>query len=238
MARLFLKATPQIEADRNLLRFSSYEEYLDSLSTTQDACYLQSVEASRVIANLGYRSSGETLSREQFERRLAAVLSYLYPPYKAYELSSEGFIKSDSDPILRDLSSRERANRIGVLSTIIFLRVFSKAGIEVSGFIDYTERLTKEDFKPIFKGEKKLMPKRFDLGFFHWKSGDVVSNDSLNYKVMQHPQKGLIFQNRFDRKIINPDPACEPGANTSRKRVYTSLYQLCILFDHVVRQRI
>lgn len=53
MARIFLKATPQIEADRNLLRFSCYEEYLDSLSTIQDGCYLQSIEASRTIANLG-----------------------------------------------------------------------------------------------------------------------------------------------------------------------------------------
>ncbi|ENN78568.1 hypothetical protein D910_05623 [Dendroctonus ponderosae] len=217
MARIFLKATPQIEADRNLLKFSTYEEYLDSLSTAQDACYLQSVEASRTIANLGYRSSGETLSREQFEKRLAAVLNYLYPPYKAYE---------------------ERANRIGILSTIIFLRTFTKSGIEVSGYVDYTERLSKEDLKPVFKGLKLLMPRKCDLGFYHWKSGDVYSNDSFNYKVLQHPQKGLIFQNRFDRKTINPNPMAEPGPNTSRKRIYSKLYELCILFDHVVRQRI
>lgn len=53
MARIFLKATPQIEADRNLLKFRCYEEYLDSLSTAQDTCYLQNVETSRTIANLG-----------------------------------------------------------------------------------------------------------------------------------------------------------------------------------------
>ncbi|XP_019757434.1 cilia- and flagella-associated protein 299 [Dendroctonus ponderosae] len=238
MARIFLKATPQIEADRNLLKFSTYEEYLDSLSTAQDACYLQSVEASRTIANLGYRSSGETLSREQFEKRLAAVLNYLYPPYKAYELSSEGLVNSDTDPIIQELASRERANRIGILSTIIFLRTFTKSGIEVSGYVDYTERLSKEDLKPVFKGLKLLMPRKCDLGFYHWKSGDVYSNDSFNYKVLQHPQKGLIFQNRFDRKTINPNPMAEPGPNTSRKRIYSKLYELCILFDHVVRQRI
>ncbi|KAL1516808.1 hypothetical protein ABEB36_000661 [Hypothenemus hampei] len=152
MARIFLKATPQIEADRNLLRFSCYEEYLDSLSTIQDVCFLQSVEASRTIASLGYRSSGETFSREQFEKRLAAVLNYVYPPYKAYELSSEGLVSPEADPIIKELASRERANRIGILSTIIFLRVFTKNGIEVSGYIDYTERLSKEDWKPIFAG--------------------------------------------------------------------------------------
>lgn len=55
---------------------------------------------------VGYRSSGETLSREQFEKRLAAVLNYLYPPYKAYELSSEGLVNSDTDPIIQELASR------------------------------------------------------------------------------------------------------------------------------------
>ncbi|XP_050300968.1 cilia- and flagella-associated protein 299-like [Anthonomus grandis grandis] len=237
-ARYFFKATPQIEADRTLLRFNCYEEYLDSLATSQDACYLQSVDVARTIANLGYRSSGETLSRKQFEKRLAAVLNYLYPPYKAYELSSEGLVAPDADHFIKELSARERANRIGVLSTIVFLRAFTNAGIEISGYIDYTERLTNEDWKPIFAGKKILMPKKSDLGFYHWKSGDVVSNDSCNYKVLQHPQKGLLFQNRFDRKIINPDPMSTPGQNTSRKRIYSKLYELCIIFDHVVRQRI
>ncbi|XP_060535436.1 cilia- and flagella-associated protein 299-like [Cylas formicarius] len=233
-----MKATPQIEADKTLLRFATYEDYLDSLGTPQDACYLQSVETARTIANLGYRSSGETLTRGQFEKRLAAVLAYLYPPYKAYELTSEGLVTPDADMIVRELSSRERANRIGILSTIIFLRAFTKSGVEVSGYIDYTDRLTKENWKPFFKGLARLMPKRTDLGFYHWKSEDVVSNDSLNYKVLQHPQKGLIFQNRFDRKIINPDPEAHPGSNTSRKRIYSKHCELCILFDHVVRQRI
>ncbi|KAJ8928074.1 hypothetical protein NQ314_019401 [Rhamnusium bicolor] len=57
-----------------------------------------------------------------------------------------------------------------------------------------------------------------DLGYYHWRAGRVVSNDSLNYKVLQHPDKGLIFLNRFDRKIINPAPDADPGANTTRKK--------------------
>lgn len=47
--------SPQIEADRRLLQFKTYEDYLDSLVTPQDLCYLQSVEISRTIAELGYR---------------------------------------------------------------------------------------------------------------------------------------------------------------------------------------
>ncbi|XP_057672118.1 cilia- and flagella-associated protein 299-like [Diorhabda carinulata] len=236
MARFVLKANAQIEADRRLLQFECYEDYLDSLTTNQDECYLQSIAVSRTIAELGYRSSGETLSKKQFERRLAAVLAYLFPPYKPYELSSDVLV--GGDPLQMDLAHRERPNRVGILSTIIFLKYMTKSGFEVSGYIDYAEKLVKEDWKPFFQGKKRVVPKPIDLGYYHWKSGKVVCNDSLNYKVKQDPQKGLIFQNRFDRKTINPAPGVDPGDNTMRKRVYTDLYELVIIFDHLVRQRI
>ncbi|KAG5897539.1 hypothetical protein JTB14_004314 [Gonioctena quinquepunctata] len=232
----YLNASPQIVADRRLQQFNSYENYLDSHGTIQDECYLQSIEASRVIVELGYRSSGETLSRKQFEKRLAAVYLYLYPPYKPDELSSEGIVTRD--PLHRELALRERSNRVGALSTIIFLKYYTKAGFEISGYLDYGEKLVTEDWKPFFMGKKKIMPKVTDLGYYHWRSGKVVSNDSLNYKVKQNPERGLMFQNRFDRKTINPAPGVDPGANTTRKRIYTELYELVIIFDHVVRQRI
>lgn len=144
------KATPQVEADRVLLKFQTYEDYLDSLTNNLDECYLQSTETSRTIAELGYRNSGETLTRKQFERRLAAVIQYLYPPYQPYISSSEGITKGDR--VHFDLALRERSNRVGILSTIIFLSGHNKAGFEVSAYIDYGERLLREDWKPIFKG--------------------------------------------------------------------------------------
>ncbi|CAG9864750.1 unnamed protein product [Phyllotreta striolata] len=236
MARSFLKSNPQIEADRRLLQFERYDDYLDSLLTHQDECFLQSIEVSRTIAELGYRSSGETLNKAQFEKRLAAVWNYLFPPYKPYELSSETIIGEDSLQI--DLALRERPNRVGILSTIIFLKYVTKSGFEISGYIDYAEKLANVDWKPFFRGKKRIVPKPNDLGYYHWKTGKVVSNDSLNYKVHQDPRKGLIFQNRFDRKLIDPAPGRDPGPNSSRKRVYSDLYELVILFDHFVRQRI
>lgn len=54
------------------------------------------------------------MSRQQFEKRLAAVIAYLYPPYKPYELASEGL--SSGDPIQKELAIRERPNRVGILS--------------------------------------------------------------------------------------------------------------------------
>lgn len=145
------KASPQIEADRRLLNFQTYEDYLDSFTTSSDDCYLQSLEVSRTVAGLGYRNSGETLTRKQFEKRLENVTQYLFPTYKPYISSSEGMTKGD--PVHLDLALRERSNRVGILSTIIFISGFNKAGFEISAYIDYGERLMKEDWRPVFRGE-------------------------------------------------------------------------------------
>lgn len=48
-------ASPQIEADKRLLEFKTYEDYLDSLVSPLDLCNLQSTVVSRTIAELGYR---------------------------------------------------------------------------------------------------------------------------------------------------------------------------------------
>lgn len=50
-----MRATRQVEGDRRLLQFKTYEDYLDSLTTPADLCYLQSTDAARLIAELGYR---------------------------------------------------------------------------------------------------------------------------------------------------------------------------------------
>uniref|UniRef100_A0A1Y1NJQ3 Cilia- and flagella-associated protein 299 n=1 Tax=Photinus pyralis TaxID=7054 RepID=A0A1Y1NJQ3_PHOPY len=229
-------ATPQIEADQRLLQFKTYEDYLDSLTTSQDICNLQSVAVARTLAELGYRSSAETLSRASFQRRLGAVLDYLYPTFKAYELSSEGI--KVHDPLQQALALRERPNRIGVVATIIFVRYYTPTGFEVSGYIDYAHRLKLENWKPFFKSEKKFWPRNTDLGYCHWRSGKCISNGSLNYKVVIDPEKGLTFQNRFDRKVVCADPAANPGIGTTRIRINTDMYEHIVLYDHVVRRKV
>lgn len=57
-------------------------------------------------------------------------------------------------------------------------------------------------------------------------------------QVLVHPFKGLLFQNRFDRKVISVDPVSATGANSTRLRVSSDLYEDAVLYDHVVRQRI
>lgn len=46
---------PGVEADRRLLPFDTWEEYLDSLIEIADLRNLRSIAAARTIAALGYR---------------------------------------------------------------------------------------------------------------------------------------------------------------------------------------
>jgi len=65
----------QIEADRGLVNFENYEEYLDSLVADEDMLYLRGTEP-RILAQLGYRfawsisSLASTTSRSIFRLRL------------------------------------------------------------------------------------------------------------------------------------------------------------------------
>lgn len=64
--------------------------------------------------NCNFRSAGETLTRKQFKKRVQAVINFLTPPYKPYELASE--LVTDNDPIYTELAIRERSNRVGIVS--------------------------------------------------------------------------------------------------------------------------
>lgn len=51
------------------------------------------------------------------------------------------------------------------------------------------------------------------------------------------PDKGLLFQNRHDHKIICPDPQQEPGQNTMKLRIFSPRYTQIEIYDHVVRRK-
>ena len=53
--------------------FATYEDYLDSQISPTDLYYLEDEDLARQLVELGYRGSGETLKREEFEARKKAV---------------------------------------------------------------------------------------------------------------------------------------------------------------------
>ncbi|KAG7307100.1 hypothetical protein JYU34_007237 [Plutella xylostella] len=226
---------PSVEADRRLLAYKTYEDYLDSLIDVADLRNLRSLESARTIAALGYRTHGDTLTERQFYKRRAVIHEVVYPTVKAYILVSEG--ANLQDPFKRELAVRETANRIGIVQTIIFVRNLTRAGFEISGYVDFAHRLLTKDWRPFFHEDALLWPRSSDLGYHHWRHGTVRSNISRNYKPLMDPDKGLLFQNRHDHKIICPDPLQEPGTNTIKLRVYSDRYTQVELYDHIVRKK-
>ncbi|XP_015110939.1 cilia- and flagella-associated protein 299-like [Diachasma alloeum] len=226
----------QLDNDKHLLKFSTYEEYLDSLVTQVDLDYLRNTETARLIAELGYKSTGETLDREAFHDRRNIVKDLLFPVWRPFTLDSE--LTNHRDPLIIELSLRERANRLGTLSTIIFVKIITKSGFEVSGYIDFAHRLRRENWKPFFEGRRKLRPGKSDLSYYHWKTKKLILNGTDNYEPVMDVKKGILLKNLKDLKFVDLDPKTSPGVDTFRLRVESRDYQQVVLYDHVVRCRL
>jgi hypothetical protein len=190
------------------------------------------------LAELGYRGSGETLKREEFEARKKAA-----EEAKASKLRNapKKLASADKDlshyPFLHNLAEREDLVRNGKLTSIIFLRDKNSKGQEVSGYIDYAHRLKSENFESYFERKKKLMPKPSDLSYYNWETQHSTSNSTPNFQVIADNEAGLLFKNKRDRKVINVDPKSLPGDNSRRIEIKTHEYLQVVIYDHVTRRK-
>lgn len=136
-----------------------------------------------------FRSTGETLTKRQFLLQKENLREQLFPKRKPHVLISADI--ESNEPLLNELQIRERANRFGSLSTIIYLRHHTNTGYEISGYIDFEQSIGEAiqqlddatDWYAIFNNNKRLWPKPSDLGYYHWRSGRSVINNTENYKV-------------------------------------------------------
>ena len=216
---------------------TTYEEYLDSQITDTDMFYLESEDLARQLVELGYRGSGDTLKREEFEARKKALRERSTQKTNVpKQLSSAGKDLTDS-PLLLALANREELVRNGKLTTIIFVRDKNPKKQEVSGYIDYALRLKTENFEPYFEKRKKLMPKPSDLSYYNWETQTSTSNSTPNFQVIADNETGLLFKNKRDRKVINVDPKAQPGDNSARIEISDPKYLQVVLFDHITRRR-
>lgn len=138
------------------LASQTYEEYLDSKVSNADRAYLDSVDIQRALVSLGYRGSGDTLKRADFEQRqLMERQQHLHREIAPKPLAGAGR-EYPGRPLLAALAAREELVRNGKLLTIIFLRDMNSKGQEVSGYIDFAHRLKLQPWEPIFEGREKL----------------------------------------------------------------------------------
>lgn len=197
-------------------------------------------DLARQLVELGYRGSGETLKREEFEARKraaeAARLSKLRAAPKALASANKEKQIAES-PFLAALAEREEMVRNGKLTTVLFIRDRNAKGQEVSGYIDYAHRLKAENFEPYFEGKKKLLPKPSDLSFYNWETQTSTSNHTPNFQVIADNESGLLFKNKRDRKVINVDPKAKPGDNSRRIEISAKEYIQVVIYDHVTRRK-
>merc|ERR1711976_1126095 len=99
-------------------------------------------------------------------------------------------------PFLRHLACREEYVRNGKLSTIIFIRDRNAKGQEISGYIDYGQRLKTENFEVYFERKKKLLPRHSDLSFYNWDTTFSSSNETPQFHVIPDFQQGMLFKNK------------------------------------------
>ncbi|XP_061674469.1 cilia- and flagella-associated protein 299 isoform X2 [Syngnathoides biaculeatus] len=181
--------------------FKDYEDYLDSKVTAMDLFFLKNKESARKLVEHGHK--GTVLSLQEFEQRKAASPSASrYHQNQTTMLASSGYDIQDN--FLRALAEREEANRMGKMTSLIFMRDANALGQEVSGYLDYAHRLQTQDFAPYFSGRKKLVPGPSDL----WR--------------------------KLDSKILNVDPKCDPGEDSRRTMVQSGLYSHVVILDHYI----
>ncbi|XP_050423166.1 cilia- and flagella-associated protein 299-like [Adelges cooleyi] len=224
----------QKEADRRLLQYKDYNDYLDSLRQPIDLKYLESIKECRDIAEAGYRSA-VTLTYKEFNERLEEAKKMVNPPVKIRKsLHKTLFGHISEDPLIVALAAREKRIRLGDLATIIFIRLEHKNNTEISSYIDYGHRLFKENWIPYFEGTKFLMPKKTDLSYYNWRSNTTYINKSKNFTPIAK-STGLVFQCNGDRMIVNINPYLHPGENSDSIRIYTNKYLQVMLFDHILK---
>ncbi|PFH34785.1 flagellar/basal body protein [Besnoitia besnoiti] len=220
-----------------LVKFETYEDYLDSHITDTDRFYLEEEQLARQLVEIGCLR-GAVLSREAFyagkEQLEASRRSTHHSPQKL--LCSSGKELSGSI-VLRHLAAREDLVKSGKLSTIIFIRDVNRRGQEVSGYIDYSDRLKKENFEQYFDRKKRLLPRPSDLSYCIWDTHFCCVNDSANFQVIPDQHLGLLFKHKRDRKVINVDPHADPGDNSKRHEIETDEYIQFVIYDHMSRRR-
>jgi len=217
----------------------SYEAYLDSQITRTDIFYLEDVELARQLVELGYRGSGEVLRRDEFEQRRERAERARRERYsrRPRVLVSAGR-DVESSPLLKALAMREEAVLNGKLSTILFVRARTRRGAEVSGHIDFGHRLRTDDLVPLFEGRARLLPRPSDLSYHNWDTQLSSFNHTPTFAVVPDPARGLLFQCKRDRKIIDVDPgAASPGDGSRRIPVETDEALQVVIYDHVTRRR-
>ncbi|XP_023341799.1 uncharacterized protein C4orf22 homolog isoform X2 [Eurytemora carolleeae] len=193
-------------------KYKSYEEYLDSLLKAEDKIYMDQ-EMGRMIAELGYRSSGETLTREKFAQIREQIQMDKRMREKKNEKTEIQDGGEEEDPIVQSVRERYASNKEGTLNTILYLQIETEKGAVVSGHIDIRERIAQENFLPYLTGEKTLTPQSEDLTYANLSRGKGKFTSTPQWQVISE-NRTLAFKSSNGLDLVYAIP------NISRYSLY------------------
>nr|NP_608686.1 uncharacterized protein Dmel_CG3528 [Drosophila melanogaster]AAF51245.1 uncharacterized protein Dmel_CG3528 [Drosophila melanogaster] len=232
----------------NLINFNHYQDYVDSFITIQDTRYLGNKEIQRnLIQNAcGKNCLGNLLTREQFYQRKEKEL-VLLKPRGLRGLQLFGDYLNNKDEVLQQFANREKKLLEKQISTVVYLVMRSKKGLEISSFLDLEQSLRESrfenstscvDWRAIFEGRTKLRPSNLHLSYFDWHQNRVSFNNSDNFRVLNKRPHSLLLKHVGDHKIfcVNASCDCEHSKNVSRKTYFSPIYGYVIFFDHIIRR--
>jgi len=217
------------------LDFASFEAFLESFISKEELDYIEDVNLARGLVEHGIcTKEKEGFEREEYIKCRNIQRSNLYST-----VSTVGYgLDVDHDPMLKALQMRELDNRTGKMASIIMVRDYNKKDKEVSGYIDYADRLRTEDMKLVFHGEKKFLPKKGDLSYMTWTNMKTYTKNSPNYEVLTDSMDGMRFRNKKDDKILNPNIYSKTcGEKSIRTAIRTKDYLQVVFFDHMNMKR-
>ncbi|XP_030384557.1 cilia- and flagella-associated protein 299 isoform X2 [Scaptodrosophila lebanonensis] len=221
----------------NLLAYNTYEDYLDAFITTNDIRYMRNWPISRRFVQnaCGHSCMAGLLMREEFDekRRLAAEAA---APRGMHDSDLFGVYLTSRDRVLHQFAKRE----------MMLITKKISSGLEVSGFIDLEQSLRESrmkkshcfDWRAIFEGKAKLMPRRRDISYRDWYKNAVSNNGSDNFSPVEEGAHSLLVKHRGDHKFICINAGCEcPNSQNARRSMYNSrIYGQVIFFDHYIRR--
>ena len=189
----------------DISKIETYAQFLDRFVTDEDRMYLEDEELARDVKELYAVNKGEIRSKADFERKKKEIEAMNQEEDNKERPLFSLNMEYRKGSFLDQLAERESEVRNGRKSTIIFIRYKDKKGKETSAYIDFRERLKRDEMEGVFKEGKPLLPKPTDLSYYNWTLQKVNSTDSTFFRVDAGPKERLSFKNNTDRKIINVD---------------------------------
>ena len=184
-----------------IARFTSYEDYLDSLIAEEDIRYLQDGELARLIAELSYRGAGRTLTEREYddEKERIAMAKKLKEINENAEQAGDMLGPGEGDgALVAAIKQRYKENKEGQMNSLFYLYIKGEDK-EVSGHIDLAARhcnyytfclnsnhfrIQCENFLPYLTGKKDLVPKARDLTFLNWVTSKLRFGQTQNWEVI------------------------------------------------------